>query len=73
MVDEWTARSDRPIEAPLLHLQLSEELERLRQEPTWRTSGRNAITLAKEPACSPLSVPPKIGKEDGHASGVQDR
>ena len=50
MVDEWKARPDRPVEVPLLHLQLSEQLERLRQEPTWRTSGRNAITLAKEPA-----------------------
>jgi quercetin dioxygenase-like cupin family protein len=49
MVDEWKARPDRPVEVPLLHLQLSEQLERLRQEPTWRTSGRNAITLAKEP------------------------
>ena len=35
---------------PSSHLRLSEQLERLRQEPTWRTSGRNAITLAKEPA-----------------------
>lgn len=50
MGDEWKARPDRPIEVPLLHLQLSEQLERLRQEPTWRTSGRNAITVAKEPA-----------------------
>ena len=50
MVDEWKARPDRPGEVPLLHLQLDEQLERLRQEPTWRTSGRNAITLAKEPA-----------------------
>lgn len=50
MVDEWKARPDRPGEVPLLHLRLDEQLERLRQEPTWRTSGRNAITLAKEPA-----------------------
>jgi quercetin dioxygenase-like cupin family protein len=50
MIDEWKARPDRPAEVPLLHLHLSEQLERLRQEPTWRTSGRNAITLAKEPA-----------------------
>lgn len=49
MVDEWKARSDRPVEVPLLHLQLSEQLERLRQEATWRTRGRNAITLTKEP------------------------
>ena len=50
MVDEWKARSDRPVEVPLLHLKLSEQLERLRQEPTWRARNRNAITLAKEPA-----------------------
>jgi hypothetical protein len=50
MVDQWKARPDRPIEGPFLHLQLSEQLERLRQAPTWRASGRNAITLAKEPA-----------------------
>jgi quercetin dioxygenase-like cupin family protein len=49
MVDEWKARPDRPVEVPLIHVQLSEQLERLRQEPIWRTSGRNAITLAKEP------------------------
>jgi len=49
MADEWKARPDRPVEVPLFHTQLAEQLERLRQEPTWRTSGRNAITLAKEP------------------------
>ena len=49
MVDEWKARPDRPVESHLRHLQLREQVERLRQEPTWRTSGRNAITLAKEP------------------------
>jgi quercetin dioxygenase-like cupin family protein len=50
MDEEWTARADRPREVPLLHLHLSDQIERLRQEPTWRASGRNAITLAKEPA-----------------------
>ena len=50
MVNEWKARPDRPVEVPLLHLHLGEQLERLRQEPTWRTRGRNAITLTKEPA-----------------------
>jgi quercetin dioxygenase-like cupin family protein len=49
MGDEWKARPDRPVEHPLLYLRLHEQLERLRQEPTWRASGRNAITLAKEP------------------------
>lgn len=30
-------------------MRLAEQLERLRQEPAWRTSGRNAITLTQEP------------------------
>jgi quercetin dioxygenase-like cupin family protein len=46
---EWKARPDRPVAAPLLHVRTAELLERLRQESTWRTSGRNAITLSKEP------------------------
>jgi hypothetical protein len=49
MVDEWTARPDRAVEVPLLHVQLTEQLDRLRKESTWHTSGRNAITLTKEP------------------------
>ena len=49
MVDEWKARPDRPIAVPLLHVRPAEQLERLRAEATWRTSGRDAITLTKEP------------------------
>lgn len=49
MTNEWKARLDRPITAPLLHLRLAEHLDRLKQEETWRTNGRNAITLTKEP------------------------
>jgi quercetin dioxygenase-like cupin family protein len=49
-VDEWRARADRPVTVPLLHVRLAEQLERFKQEPTWRTSGRDAITLTKEPA-----------------------
>jgi quercetin dioxygenase-like cupin family protein len=45
----WKARLDRPVAVPLLHLRLAGQLDRLRQESTWRTSGRNAITLTKEP------------------------
>jgi quercetin dioxygenase-like cupin family protein len=45
----WKARLDRPVAVPLLHLRLADQLDRLRQESTWRTSGRNAITLTKEP------------------------
>jgi quercetin dioxygenase-like cupin family protein len=50
MVDEWKARADRPVAVPLLHVRLTEQLERFKQESTWRTSGRDAITLSKEPA-----------------------
>jgi quercetin dioxygenase-like cupin family protein len=49
MADEWKARLDRPVAVPLLHVGLAEQLDRLRQESTWRTNGRNAITLTKEP------------------------
>jgi quercetin dioxygenase-like cupin family protein len=49
MADEWKARLDRPVTVPLLHVGLAEQLARLKQESTWRTSGRNAITLTKEP------------------------
>jgi quercetin dioxygenase-like cupin family protein len=49
MADEWKARLDRPVTVPLLHVGLADQLDRLRQESTWRTSGRNAITLTKEP------------------------
>src|ERR1051325_8335158 len=49
MAVEWKARADRPSAVPLLHVRSAEQLDRLRQEPTWRTRGRNAITLTKEP------------------------
>lgn len=48
MADEWTARPDRPIEVPFLRLQLSEQLERLREEPTWRASGRNGSAVSHD-------------------------
>jgi quercetin dioxygenase-like cupin family protein len=50
MTNEWKARLDRPVTVPLLHVGLADQLDRLKQESTWRTSGRNAITLTKEPA-----------------------
>jgi len=49
MAIEWKARLDRPVTVPLLHVGLADQLDRLKQESTWRTSGRNAITLTKEP------------------------
>ena len=49
MAIEWKARLDRPVTVPLLHVGLADQLNRLKQESTWRTNGRNAITLTKEP------------------------
>jgi quercetin dioxygenase-like cupin family protein len=49
MADEWKARPDRPVEVPFQHARLAEQVERLKEEPTWRERGRNAITLTKEP------------------------
>jgi len=49
MATEWEARPDRPVAVPLLHVELAKQVGRLKQESTWRTSGRNAITLTKGP------------------------
>jgi quercetin dioxygenase-like cupin family protein len=50
MNGEWKARRDRPAVAPLVHVRIAEQVEQLKQESTWPASGRNAITLTKEPA-----------------------
>lgn len=50
MAAELEARADRPVAVPLLHVRLGEQLDRFKQESTWRTSGRDAITLTKEPS-----------------------
>ncbi len=53
MSEQWRARSDRPAVAGLFHFRIADEVERLKQEPTWRSGTRNAITLTKE---GPLRV-----------------
>jgi len=40
---------ERRIEAPVLALQLDEEVRRLKTEPEWRTGTEDGITLAKYP------------------------
>jgi quercetin dioxygenase-like cupin family protein len=40
-------RRDRPATAPLAHLRLPDEIERLKTEQSWIEGDRNAITLAK--------------------------
>lgn len=49
VVNEWNAGLDRPVTVPFLHVGLADQVDRLKQESTWRTTGRNAITLTKEP------------------------
>jgi hypothetical protein len=49
MATEWKARPGPPVTVPLLHVGLADQVGRLKQESTWRTSGRNAITLTKGP------------------------
>lgn len=49
MPESWQSRSERPTPVlPLLHIRLREQIEHLKDEPTWRSSDRNAITLTKE-------------------------
>lgn len=43
-------RPDRMLAGPLLAVHLAEELQRLREEPTWRSGSRNAVTLVKDGA-----------------------
>ena len=50
MVEDWKARAERPVTVPLLHVRLAEELEGFRRESTWRTSGRDAMTLTRKAA-----------------------
>ena len=49
MAEKSQARPDRPAPTPLVHFQIDEQVERLKQEPAWRSGSRNAITLTKEP------------------------
>jgi len=60
VADESKAGPDRPEPGPLLHVRLAEQVERLRRESTWRTSGRNAITLTQEPGLRLVLIP--LGK-----------
>ncbi len=50
MAESWQSRPDRPAAVPLVRVRLEEQVARLKQEATWRTGTRNAITLVKEPA-----------------------
>lgn len=43
-------RPDHMLAGPLLAVHLAEELQRLHEEPTWRSGSRNAVTLVKDGA-----------------------
>ena len=52
MAETWQARLERPVPGPLLHVRIGEQVEHLKQEPTWRIGDRYAITLTKRLPCS---------------------
>jgi quercetin dioxygenase-like cupin family protein len=61
MSEEARPRPDRPAGDPVFHARLTEQLERLRHEPAWRSSDRNAITLFKTSALSLVLLAMKEG------------
>lgn len=71
MAEPGQSRLERPVTVPLLHVRISEQLERLKREPTWRTGDRNAITLIKEPTLRLVLIALKKGAKlhEHQASG----
>jgi quercetin dioxygenase-like cupin family protein len=61
MADTWQARLERPATGPLLHTRIGEQVEHLKQEPTWRTGDRNSITLTKGPTLRVVLIVLKKG------------
>ena len=62
MPEAWQSRSERPTPVvPLVHARIEELIEGLKQEPTWRSSDRNAITLTKEPHLRVVLIAMKKG------------
>jgi quercetin dioxygenase-like cupin family protein len=57
----WHARVDRPAAGPVLHVRIAEQLERLKQETTWRSGDHNAITLTKSPTLRVVLIALKPG------------
>lgn len=49
MSEQWQSRTARPHAVPVQKFGIEAEVQRLKQEPGWRETSRNAITLAKEP------------------------
>ena len=72
MSQGWQSRSERPTPVlPVLHIRLREQLEHLKQEPTWCSSDRNAIALTKEPHLRVVVIAMKKGArlQEHQASG----
>ena len=71
MSDQPPARADRPAATPVSQFQIDEAVARLKQEPSWLSGTRNAITLIKQ---GPLRVVlivlrSGISLEEPHAVG----
>ena len=65
------ARPSRPLAAPVLVFDLTEEADRLRKEGPWLQHGRNAVTLVKHPDFRVVFMLMKPGTrlQEHHAGG----
>ena len=57
--------SERSMDRPVMTFDLPAILGNLKQEPTWRTAGRNAMTLVKQPIFRIVLVALKSGTAIG--------
>ena len=68
-LEEYVERESRHLDAPLLRLELANEMEKLRQGQPWRASGHNAKTLVKYPDLRIVLIALKRGARLGeHAT-----
>ena len=64
-------REERTLSAPWLLFKVSEQLERLKQEPEWKDRGHDSITLMKAPGLSVVLIALRAGEvmREHQASG----
>ncbi len=69
--DSPAARASRPLAAPVLTFDFTEEASKLRQEGPWLQHGRNAVTLAKYADFRVvfMLMQPGTRMQEHHASG----
>ena len=64
-------REERPLSAPWLLFRISEQLERLKQEPEWKDRGHDSLTLMKSPGLTVVLIAMRAGEvmREHQASG----